>query len=241
MESDIVAELKDVSIGYDEKSILDGISMQIKRGTLIGIVGPNGGGKTTLVKTLLGLMPPVKGSLSYTDNIKFGYVPQNTTFDRIFPLSVREVVTMGRYSHIHFLASPGPEDADKVLDAVKKVGIDHLLDRPFRSLSGGEKQRALLAKAVVSEPDLLVMDEPTASIDQKGESEIMSLIDQMQASMKFTIIIVSHYINSIVNHADKITYIDKDRNLFLFEDKADALENPDFKSFSGQSVKISRS
>lgn len=236
MENDIVAELKDVSIGYDNKSIIDNISMQIKRGNLIGFVGPNGGGKTTLVKTLLGLIQPVKGSLTYTEGIKFGYVPQNMSFDSIFPLSVREIVIMGRYSHIPFLGSPGTDDINKVYDTARKVGIGHLIDRPFRSLSGGEKQRTLLARAMVSEPDMMIMDEPTASIDQKGESEIMSLIDQMKASMKFTIIIVSHYINSIVNHADKITFIDKDRNVFLFEDKADALENPDFKSFSGQDL-----
>lgn len=236
MESNIVAELKNVSIGYEGKSIIEGISMRITRGDLIGFVGPNGGGKTTLVKTLLGLIPPVRGSLAYTDGITFGYVPQNSSFDSIFPLSVQEVIRMGTYARVPFTRSPAAEDMQKVHEAADRLGIKHLIDRPFRSLSGGEKQRALIARAIVSEPDLMVLDEPTASVDLKGESEIMSLISEMKTSKQFTIIIVSHYIASLVHHAEKITMIDKDRNFFLFEDKAVALGNPVLRSFSGPSV-----
>lgn len=235
MESNTVTELKDVSIGYNGKPIIDGISMQITRGTLIGFVGPNGGGKTTLVKTMLGFIPPIKGTVDHTSGITLGYVPQSTSFDRLFPLSVREVITMGRYSRIPFFANPGRDDNQKVIEAAKQTGIVHLINRPYRSLSGGEKQRALLARAIVSEPDLMVLDEPTSSVDKKGESEIMSLIVEMKAIKEFTIIIVSHHMDSLVQHTEKIAVIDKDQNIFCFEDKEDAFHNAAFNTFFGQS------
>lgn len=235
MESNIVTELKDVSVGYNGKSVIGGISMRITRGALVGFVGPNGGGKTTLVKTMLGLIPPIKGTVDHICGITFGYVPQSMSFDRLFPLSVREIITMGCYSRIPFFANPGQEDDEKVIEAAKQTGIEHLIDHPYRSLSGGEKQRALLARAIVSEPDLMVLDEPTSSVDKKGESEIMSLIVEMKASGEFAIIIVSHHMDSLIQHAEKIAVIDKNRNIFSFVDKEDAFHNAAFNTFLGQS------
>lgn len=234
MDSNTVAELINVSIGYQGKSILEGISLSIERGTIIGVIGPNGGGKSTFVKTILGLIPTVSGSVRYPDGITFGYVPQSPLLDRIFPLSVAEIVTMGTYSYVPFLKNPGSEEMGKVRNAVEKVGIKHLMHRPFRLLSGGEKQRALLARAIVSEPDLMILDEPTASVDMEGESEIMSLIDEMKGSKKFTIIMVSHYVDSLIEHSENFTIIDKDRNFFLFGDKEEVLKSHVFRSISRQ-------
>lgn len=226
MNSETVAELINLSIGYEGKSILEGISLEIEKGTTIGVIGPNGGGKSTFVKTLLGLVPPVSGSVRYPDNVTFGYVPQNPSFDRMFPLTVCEVVTMGCYSHLSLFSNPGPEEKERVFNATEKVGIRHLIERPFRSLSGGEKQRALIARALVSEPDMIVLDEPTASVDIEGEYELISLIGEMKESKKFTIIIVSHYVDSLIRHNEKFMIINKDRNLFIFGDKEEVLENP---------------
>lgn len=214
MKNKKLAELKDVSIGYNNKKILDHISFDIEKGKLIGVIGPNGGGKSTLLKTLLGLIPPLDGTLSYRDCITFGYVPQSSEFDRIFPLSVKEIVLMGRYSRVPFARKPGRNDIDVARDAISKTGIDHLQDQTFRSLSGGERQRVLLARAIAGEPDIIAMDEPTASVDSKGEKEIMNLIKEIKENRKFTIIMVSHFIDSLVKYSDELLVVDKDRSLF---------------------------
>jgi len=221
MENEKLIQLRDVSIGYEGISLIDHIYIEINKGKLVGMVGPNGGGKSTLLKTLLGLVPPVTGRLLYKENITFGYVPQSVTFDRIFPLSVLEIVIMGRYARVPFTRKPDKNDMDIVRVTMVRTGIDHLKDRTFRSLSGGEKQRVLLARAIAGGPDIIAMDEPTASIDSKGEAEIMSLIKDMKENKEFTIIMVSHFIDSLIKFSDELVMVDKDRALFKHGDISD--------------------
>ena len=143
-------ELKDVSIGYLNEGFLKSMNLSIQRGEYWGIIGPNGGGKSTFIKTILGLIPQVSGKINYPDNTVFGYVPQTEIFDRIFPTSVYEIVMMGMYGRIPVGRRPTQSDRKIVEDSLDKLEISHLRNRPFRSLSGGEKQRTLLARRAYS-------------------------------------------------------------------------------------------
>jgi zinc transport system ATP-binding protein len=225
--------LDEVTIGYDNNGILNPIDLTIDRGRFWGVIGPNGGGKSTLLKTVLGLIPPVSGIVQTQDGLAFGYVPQKDKFDPIFPVSVDEVVTMGRYSRIPPGRRPGKADKERVRHALTMTGIIHLKNRTFRSLSEGEKQRALLARAIAGDPDVLVLDEPTASVDVKGEARIMELVVNIKQEQGLTVIMVSHYLNTLKQHADMMMLIDKDRTIFEAGTKEKMMNSASVKGFFG--------
>ncbi|MGH7792362.1 MAG: metal ABC transporter ATP-binding protein, partial [Thermodesulfobacteriota bacterium] len=209
-------KLEDVAIGYDKTGFLDSINLSIRHGQFWGIIGPNGGGKTTLLKTIVGLIPSVAGKVYNREGrpLIFGYVPQREKFDNIFPISVSEFVAMGRYIRIPVGRSLKNEDWTVVLSCLNRVEIPHLKNRPFRSLSGGEKQRSLIAHALAGEPDILILDEPTASMDIKGETAIMELIRRIKEDDKLTVLMVSHFLNTVARFADHVAVVDKDSGLF---------------------------
>ncbi len=222
-----------VSIGYEKDVFADSINIEVDPNQFWGVMGPNGSGKTTLLKTVLNLIPPVAGQIIVCDKLVYGYVPQNEKFDSIFPISVYELVSMGRYSRVR----PGnrlTQGDKKVIDkSIKSAGISDLKDRTFRSLSGGEKQRALLARAIAGEPDLLVLDEPTASIDIKGEVEIMKLIKKIQTGSRLAVIMVSHFLSTVSEFSDHLILIDKDTNNFYAGEKEEVLRNESLENFFG--------
>ena len=206
--------LEEVSIGYEKRPIFENINFSILKNQSLGIIGPNGGGKTTFLKTVLGLLEPISGSVKYKKPLTFGYVPQYESFDRIFPVSVSEFVAMGRYNRVQFGKRLNKDDWDVVNKYIAEVGITHLKERTFRTLSGGESQRALLARAMCGEPDLLVLDEPTSSVDKKGEEEIISLIDKFTRTNGITVLMVTHFEKLIREFADVILTLDKDKSVF---------------------------
>lgn len=216
-------KLEDVSIGFNRVAILEGINLSVSSNEFWGVVGPNGGGKTTLLKTIIGLNSVIKGKYIVKNDLRFGYVPQHEKFDDIFPISVLEQVAMGRYSKVPFGVRMKIPDWKIVNESIEKVGISHLKNKDFRTLSGGEKQRTLIAKAITSEPGVLVLDEPTASLDIKGETEIMSLIQSLKNEYSLTIIMISHFADTIEKYTDKIVLIDKDNNIFISCSKEEAI------------------
>jgi len=230
---DEVLRLEDVSIGFNKVPMIGGINLSISDNEFWGVVGPNGGGKTTLLKTFTGLKDVVKGTYTVKEGTIFGYVPQHEKFDDIFPVSVIEIVGMGRYSKVPFGTRMGSSDWEIVNESIEKVGISHLRNKTFRSLSGGEKQRALIAKAITSEPDVLVLDEPTASLDVKGESEIMSLIQDIKDEFGLTVIMVSHFSDTIEKYTDKVVLVDKDNDIFLSCTKEEAICHTYLKRYFG--------
>ena len=207
-------ELENVTIGYSGKPLLNSINLNINKNEFWGIIGSNGGGKSTLLKTILGLIPKLSGSITYANEASFGYVPQNESFDEIFPIAVKELVLMGRYRKIGAGKRISVEDKEIVDRCLDRVHIYALKDKPFRTLSGGEKQRALIARAIAGQPEILVLDEPTASVDVKGENEIMDLVFELREESKFTVLMVSHYLNTISRFADNLMLVDKDRGIF---------------------------
>ena len=226
-------KLEDVSIGFGKTPILNGIDLALTSGQFWGVIGPNGGGKSTLLKTVIGLTEPLAGSYELKEGLRFGYVPQHEKYDNLFPVSVEEMVTMGRYSRVPFSRRLKQEDCDAVKTSLEKTGISKLSKKIFRELSGGEKQKVLIAKAVCGNPDVLVLDEPTSSLDLKGEAEVMSLIKNLKDALNLTVIMVSHFADTISKYADNVILVDKDNGLFLPCSMEDAVCNQHIKRYFG--------
>ncbi len=231
-------KLENVAIGYEQDPFVDFINLSIEKNQFWGVLGPNGSGKTTLLKTILNLISPVSGTVFFHNELVFGYVPQNEKFDPIFPISVCEMVSMGRYSRV----KPGRRlsniDNEIVMRSMDSAGISHLKDRTFSSLSGGEKQRTLLARAIAGEPNMLVLDEPTASVDIKGEAQIMELVRNIQTESKLAVLMVSHFLKTVSEFSDHLILIDKDSNTFLSGSKIEVLQKESLDKFFGLNLNL---
>lgn len=199
---------RDLSVELGGVSVLKGLSLSVYEGDFLGIVGPNGGGKTTLLRVILGLERPSSGQVSVFGGAagsafgKIGYVPQRLFFDRTFPLSVRELVQMGRLAKRRWFRPYGRDDRERVDEALATVGLDGLADRMVGALSGGELQRALIARALAGEPQLLLLDEPTASVDPSMRTSIYDLLDRLHEEL--TIVMVTHDTGTIGRHVSRI-------------------------------------
>lgn len=207
-------ELRAVDFGYGEKMILDTIDLHLHPGQFAGLVGPSGAGKTSLLKLVLGLLKPSHGEVKLisqkTGRRKplIGYVPQLETVDWNFPVTVEQVVLMGRIQHASFL--PWATRAEKALVAgiLERLDIGELGQRHIRNLSGGQQQRVFLARALISEPDLLVLDEPTSGVDMRTAESILHLLaDLNQQGM--TILLTTHDLNAAANHLPWVICLNK--------------------------------
>ena len=198
MES--IVSLSNVTVRYDDYVAIDGVNLDIFADDFICIIGPNGGGKTTLIKAILGTLPhsgEVRLSQSLFNGSKrlIGYLPQHSTFDRNFPISVLEVVMSGLQSERGFSTKYSRADREKATQLLEKMGIIEVAERQIGEVSGGQMQRALLCRAVISEPKLLILDEPTNFIDKQFESELYDILKQLNERM--AIVMVSHDVNNI--------------------------------------------
>jgi len=199
-----------VCLGYGAKEVLTDLRFTIHQGDYIGIVGPNGAGKTTLLKAVLGVTRPIRGRVTRhgeREAHRCGYVPQLNTIDDTYPLTVLDVVLMGRYPLIGLMRRPGKADRERALHALEQVGIADLAPRLFRDLSGGQRQRALMARALASDPSILVLDEPTNDMDIAGERATMELIDRLHHKNGLTVLVVSHLLNVLVPHVRRIAFL----------------------------------
>lgn len=208
MAGEQVVRLEDVWAHYDGVPVLEGINLTIEDADFLGIIGPNGGGKTTLLKVILGLVRPSRGRVFVLgkppekSRRRIGYVPQHNLFDRDFPISVGEVVLMGRIGHAGLVRRYGREDKLDAEKALGTVGMLHHKDQQMGKLSGGESQRVLIARALVAEPRLLLLDEPTASVDPAMQTEFYELLATLKQRM--AIVLVSHDISAVSVYVDKI-------------------------------------
>ncbi len=231
-------KLDNVAIGYEKEVFVHSINLSIKSNQFWGVLGPNGSGKTTLLKTILNLISPVSGNIVFNNELVFGYVPQNEKFDPIFPISVYELVSMGRYNRVKPGSRISQTDKSLIEKSIESAGISHLKDRTFRSLSGGEKQRALLARAIAGKPNILVLDEPTASVDIKGEAQIMELVKNIQTESELTVLMVSHFLNTVSEFSDHIILVDKDNNIFQAGTKSEVLKKESLDKFFGLNLNL---
>jgi zinc transport system ATP-binding protein len=199
-------EINDVSFSYGDILVLENISLSIAKGEFFGIIGPNASGKSTLLRLILGLLQPDRGSLRVLGDeprkarTRVGYVPQHPGYRREFPVTVKDVVMMGRLGVTTRLGRYTPVDRARTLEAMRAVEVVDIADRNIGHLSGGQMQRMLIARALACEPEILILDEPTSNIDVRAEESIFSLLKQYHARM--TIIVVSHdvaFISAYVN------------------------------------------
>ncbi|MEE9398653.1 MAG: ABC transporter ATP-binding protein [Dehalococcoidales bacterium] len=203
-----VVRLDDVWVHQDGVPVLEGINLSIKYNDFLGIIGPNGGGKTTLLKVILGLIKPSHGMVSVMGRTpekgrKFvGYISQHNLFDRDFPISVLDVVLMGRYGKAGLFRRYSEEDKRIVIETLRTVKMLDYIDRQVGRLSGGEQQRVFIARALVTDPKLLLLDEPTSSIDLNMQAEFYELIDSLK--QKAAIVLVSHDMSAVSIYVDKI-------------------------------------
>jgi len=203
-----VVALDNVNFAYNGTPVLKNVSCQVFDGEFVGIIGPNGGGKTTLLKLIMGFLTPSSGTVRVFDqppcNVisKLAYVPQTNRFDKQFPISVLEVVLLGRLQNLPWHGRYSKEDKEAAFAALRKVGLEHLADQAYGTLSGGQAQRVLIARALASHPSLLLLDEPTASVDAKVQVEIYDLLKELRGNM--TILMVTHDLNVAIEHVKKV-------------------------------------
>ena len=177
--SDVAITVEDLTVAYGEKPALWDVDVDVPAGTLMAIVGPNGAGKTTLIRAILGLVRPVAGRIAvfgrpYAEQRSLvGYVPQRTSVDWDFPTNVLDVVTMGRYGSVGWLRRPGSRDREAALAALEQLGLTELADRQIGELSGGQQQRVFLARALVQDARVYLMDEPFQGVDATTERAIV--------------------------------------------------------------------
>jgi zinc transport system ATP-binding protein len=209
MNSKDVIKVNHVSFSYDGIPVLEDVHFTIPERSFISIVGPNAGGKTTLLKLMLGLLRPSQGTIAVLgmDPVKArtrsGYMPQQVQLDLQFPVSVLDVVLMGRMGHGWSIGPFSRTDRAIALDALRKLEMQDLAGRPFMALSGGQRQRVLIARALASEPEMLFLDEPTANVDMVVETELFELLHQMSKTITVVVVshdlgFVSHYVQSVV-------------------------------------------
>lgn len=200
--------LRGVSFAYDGRPVLQDVSFEVGIGDFAALVGPNGGGKSTLLKLILGLLRPLAGEVRVFGqpprrvSHRIGYVPQSFTYDPRFPVTVGDVVRMGSLGKHALQSSPG-----SVADALDRVGLPGLTRRPFHDLSGGQRQRVLIARALISGTEMLLLDEPTANIDQRGEMEVQEVLQGLQDTV--TVVLVTHDLSFVSGRVDTVVCVNR--------------------------------
>jgi len=197
-----IIEIENVTFSYNGEKVLKNINLTVKKGDYLAVIGPNGGGKSTLIKLILGLIKPTKGKIKL-HTLKIGYVPQYTNFSLDIPITVLDVVLQGRLAKFKFFYNE--EDKKETLEKLKLVKMDGYKDKKISDLSGGERQRVLIARALVSNPEVLILDEPTSAIDVQGQKEIYDILKEL----KMTKIMISHDLDFLLEGVNKVAWVNK--------------------------------
>ncbi|MDA3890908.1 MAG: metal ABC transporter ATP-binding protein [Salinivirgaceae bacterium] len=199
-------DIKNLAVGYESQKVLDNVSLTISSDDFIGVIGPNGGGKTTLIKTILGLTNSWSGTV--TSNIsqsKIGYLPQFNPFDKKFPINVKDVVLSGLAGKKGLFKKYQKSDIEKVAELMEHAGVGHLKNKSIGNLSGGQMQRTLLCRALINEPELLILDEPSTFVDNQFENELFEWLRKLNENI--AILMVSHDIGTISSHVKTIACV----------------------------------
>jgi zinc transport system ATP-binding protein len=196
--SEALISLKDVHVRFANKAVLEGVQITVHKGEIVTLIGPNGAGKTTLVRAVLGLLKPDRGTLWRKPRLRVGYMPQKLHVDPTLPLSVLRFLRL----------VPGVDRAD-ALAALAEVGAEHVIDSPLQTVSGGEMQRVLLARALLRQPELLVLDEPVQGVDVAGQAELYRLIGQLRERHGCGVLMVSHDLHLVMSSTDQVVCINR--------------------------------
>ncbi|WP_294612871.1 metal ABC transporter ATP-binding protein [uncultured Bacteroides sp.] len=209
-------EIKNLSAGYDHRTVLRNVNLTVYDRDFLGIIGPNGGGKTTLIKCILGLLKPTAGEILYSDkqslttnrsSLKMGYLPQYNSIDRKFPITVEEVILSGLSSQKSLISRFTGAHREKARQVIARMGLEGLEERAIGALSGGQLQRALLGRAIISDPELVVLDEPSTYIDKRFEARLYELLAEINHDC--AIILVSHDIGTVLQQVKSIACVNE--------------------------------
>ncbi|MFO7896963.1 MAG: metal ABC transporter ATP-binding protein [Candidatus Cloacimonadales bacterium] len=217
-----ILSIENLSFGYTQNPVLQDINLSVREKEIVTIIGPNGGGKTTLLKLILGLLTPQSGSLKIYGQAPraasklIGYVPQHIDYDKKFPITVSDIVLSGRLKSWGFYNS---QDRQKAAAVIEEFGLSKLKNQPFANLSGGQLQRALIARALVTDTKILLLDEPTSNIDLSAGSSLNTILQKLRSQL--TILLVTHDTGFVTNLTDRVFCINKN-----------AVEHPVDKNFS---------
>jgi len=233
-------ELDHVSIAYGQELVVEDVSLEVGRGEFVGILGPNGAGKTTVLKAILGLVRPVRGTIrlfgqprdSADSEHRMGYVPQLAQIDQRFPVQVWDVVMMGRFGRIGLIRRPGRADREAVGRALEQVGIKDLARRQIGQLSGGQRQRVLVARALALEPEVLLLDEPTAGFDLAMAEGFYELLNDLHRRLRLTILLVSHDVTVVSQYVDQVACLN--RQLIVHGRPEDVIDQVTLECMYGQ-------
>lgn len=210
---DKLIELENITAGYGNKTVLRNVSLTVWKNDFLGIIGPNGGGKTTLLKVILGLLAPFSGSICFyqggkrVPSLKIGYLPQLNNIDKKFPISVREVVTSGLAAQKPLFRPFNAAQKERVEEVIRKMGLEELAGRAIGELSGGQLQRVLLGRSIVSRPQVLILDEPNSYVDKRFESRFYKLLEEI--NRESAIILVSHDIGTVLAMVKNIACVNE--------------------------------
>lgn len=210
-QSSKLIEIEHLSAGYDGKQVLNDINLTVYQNDYLGIIGPNGGGKTTLMRLILRLMKPTEGNIRYykdgkeVKEISMGYLPQYNSLDKQFPISVYEVVLSGLSKTKGLFSRYSQAQHQQVLDTLERMQLMEFKDRHIAALSGGQLQRVLLARAIVSKPDVVILDEPNTYIDRRFQKQMYEMLEQI--NKECAIIIVSHDVAEVLNNVKHIACV----------------------------------
>ncbi|MCW8132614.1 MAG: metal ABC transporter ATP-binding protein [Planctomycetota bacterium] len=214
-----VIEVRGVEFAYEKGGqALSGVNFTVREGEFLGLIGPNGGGKTTLLKIVLGLLVPQKGSVLVlgrdpralgADRRLIGYVPQDSGVRKHFPATVLDVVLMGTYSSLGLFRRPGAKEREAALAAIRHVGMEGLEGRMAGGLSGGQQQRVAIARALVARPKLLLLDEPTSGLDTGGQAQLFDLLERLRKEYGLTVVMVSHDVTALAHFAEHLACLNK--------------------------------
>ncbi|MDZ4200076.1 MAG: ATP-binding cassette domain-containing protein [Kiritimatiellia bacterium] len=220
---------EDVHVALGGQDILRGVSLDIPRGCLLPLVGSNGAGKTTLLKAILGLVPIHRGRvITPFDASRPGYVPQQKAIDPIYPVTLRRIVEMGLYPRLGWWRRPSSSAREEVNNALAELGLLEHQHKTFGALSGGMKQKALLARAFVSGADIVLLDEPTSELDEETEMEVLTHLRRLVAQEGRTVIFVHHGLHQAAALSDRICWVEHGRARMV--DSAEALARPGFSA-----------
>ena len=214
MSEEWVVKAERVALGYGRRVIFRDLSFQVGRGEVLGIVGPNGSGKTTLLRTLLGLHRPLSGRMRWHPDARIGYVPQRDPIERIVPVTALEVAMMGRAARSSPVRRMGGEDRQAATRALALVGLETHAAELFRDLSGGQQHRVLMARALATDPSVLVLDEPTAGMDIGGEASTLAFLRDLSRHRQVTILLVTHFLSNVLNLATSMMLLDDGRVIY---------------------------